>query len=59
MTGFEVLFIVIIPTAGVTISVVDFLYNHFTQPENKGSVIIDKNGKIDMEGYFRSVSEVL
>ena len=53
LTGFEVLFIAIIPTVGVTISVVDFLYNHFTKPENKGRIIINKNGKIDMEGYTK------
>lgn len=53
LTGFEILFVAIIPTVGVTISVVDFLYNHFAKPENKGRVIIDKNGKIDMEGYTK------
>lgn len=53
LSGFEVLFIAVIPTVGVTISVVDFLYNHFTKPKNKGRVVIDKNGKIDMEGYTK------
>lgn len=53
LTGFEKLFIAIIPTVGVIISIVDFLYEHFTKSKNKGRVIIDKNGKVDMEGYTK------
>ena len=56
--GWEFLFTVVIPVTEVSVTLIEFVLDHFrSHDQGKKRLIIEKDGKIDLTGYSAEESE--
>ena len=56
--GWEFLFTVVIPVTEVSVTLIEFVLDHFrSHDQGKKRLIIEKDGKIDLTGYSADEAE--